>query len=282
MRNLGCLLILLLLFLSAPSEAFAETARELAKSAYFQIEANVFDPSELSSAIQKLNTAQNQNPKEPFVYLTASLAVLVKGYKIGDWYETRNFAEGSVEQSVKLAEQAIGLNRNLGHSYAHLARLRILTKDFKDAERLINKAKELDKDSFYPWYFEGILYEKQGNVQAATRAFATAESKMTMKHQPTMLNNHRQSLAKLTNDTALQEKLLKENIAHAPNNAHLYGNYGQFLMCQGRFREAVVQWEKALSIATYPRAVEQLEKAKRFVAQNKKEGDCACEPVQCR
>src|SRR5207302_4060291 len=78
-----------------------------------------------------------------------------------------------------------------------------------------------------------------------------------------------------------QEKLLKENIAQAPNNAHLYGNYGQFLMCQGRFREAVVQWEKALSIASYPRAVEQLAKAKLFVAQNKKEGDCACGSVKC-
>ena len=146
---------------------------------------------------------------------------------------------------------------------------------------MINKAKELDNGSFYPWYFEGILYEKQGDFQAAIRAFDNAKSKISMKHQSVMLNTRRQVIAQLTEDAVLQEKLLKENIAQAPNNAHLYGNYGQFLMCQGRFREAVVQWEKALSIASYPRAVEQLAKAKLFVAQNKKEGDCACGSVKC-
>jgi len=78
---------------------------------------------------------------------------------------------------------------------------------------------------------------------------------------------HRTSVAKVEGNAALQEQLLKEGIGLNPKNAYAYGEYAAFLMCKGRYRDAIVQWEQAIRIAPFPRAVSQLEKAKAHLAQ---------------
>jgi Tfp pilus assembly protein PilF len=49
-----------------------------------------------------------------------------------------------------------------------------------------------------------------------------------------------------------------------PQNAHAHGNYANFLLSQKRYDEAITSYEKALSIASYPLAREQLERAKQL------------------
>lgn len=74
-----------------------QSAKALASSAYFQIDANRFDQAQLTEALVKLSQAAKLNPDEPFVYLAASLANLVGGYRIGDWYELNSFDTGTLE-----------------------------------------------------------------------------------------------------------------------------------------------------------------------------------------
>jgi hypothetical protein len=243
------------------------TPRELAREAYYQIEANVFDRAKLQNAYTKINAAADRNPKEAFVYLAVSLGTLVAGYTIGDWYELKTFPGESVQQSFGYAKQALELDPNLGQAHAHLARLLILKKEFAEADQHLKKAKELDPTGFYPWYFEGIWHEKQGHAAEATQAFDRAQQYVALKHHPMLVLKHREEVAKISKDFALQEKLLKDGIALNPGSAYSYGSYAQFLMCQGRYREAIVQWEKALSIASYGRAIDQLAKAREYVAQ---------------
>lgn len=243
------------------------TPRELAREAYYQIEANVFDRAQLQDAYTKINLAADQNRNEAFIYVAVSLGTLVAGYTIGDWYDLNTFPGDVVPQALAHARQAVALDPNLGPAHAHLARLLIVKKEFHEAAQHIAKAKELDPSSFYPWYFEGIWHEKQGQVVEASQAFDHAQRYAALTHHPMLVLKHREYVAKIGGDLALQEKLLKDSIGLNPNSAYSYGSYAAFLMCHGRYREAIVQWEKAIRITPYGRAVSQLEQAKQYVAQ---------------
>ncbi len=242
-------------------------ARELAQSAYFRIEANVFFPEELEKAQEMIEQAYELNPKEPYTRLAASLAILVDGYRIGDWYDRSTFDKGTVERAIEKAREAIALDRGLAQSYAHLARLCIIEDRHKDALDNIRKAKELDRRNFYPWYFEGIVYETIGNARLALKAFAEAEKRVALKHHRRLLNGRRQNVAEMTNNFVEQERLLKENIANEPDDPYVYGNYAFFLKHQKRYDESVVQWENALKRGRYRHAEEQLEETKRLRKQ---------------
>ena len=143
----------------------------------------------------------------------------------------------------------------------------VVRREFEEAARHIATAKVLDPDSFYPQYFEGIWHEKQGLATEANQAFDRAQHAATLPHHSMLVLGHRTNVAKVEGNAALQENLLKEGIGLNPNNAYAYGEYAAFLMCKGRYREAIVQWEQAIRIAPFPRAVSQLEKAKAYLAQ---------------
>jgi tetratricopeptide (TPR) repeat protein len=192
---------------------------------------------------------------------------LVAGYTIGDWYDLNTFPGDVVPQALAHAKQALALDPNLGMAHAHLARLLIVRKEFHEAAQHLAKAKELDPNSFYPWYFQGIWHEKQGQVVEANQAFDRAQQYAALPHHPMFIMKHREIVAKLGGDFSLQEKLLKESIGLNPASAYSYGSYAEFLMCKGRYREAIVQWEKSIRITPYGRAVSQLETAKQYVAQ---------------
>jgi tetratricopeptide (TPR) repeat protein len=243
--------------------------RELAREAYYQIEANVFDRAQLQDAYTKINLAADQNRNEAFIYVAVSLGTLAAGYTIGDWYDLTTFPGDVVQQALAHARQGVALDPNLGQAHAQLARLLIVKKEFHEAAEHITKAKELDPNSFYPWYFEGIWHEKQGHVAEASQAFDHAQGYAARPHHPMLILKHREYVAKLGGNFALQEKLLKDSIGLNPDSAYSYGSYAAFLMCQGRYREAVVQWEKAIRITPYGRAVSQLEQAKQYLAQEK-------------
>jgi tetratricopeptide (TPR) repeat protein len=245
------------------------TPRELAREAYYQIEANVFDRTQLQDAYTKINLAADRNRNEAFIYVSVSLGTLVAGYTIGDWYELTTFPGDVVQQALAHARQGVALDPNLGLAHAQLARILIVKKEFHEAAQHISKAKALDPNSFYPWYFDGIWHEKQGHVAEASQAFDHAQRYAARTHHPMLVLTHRKYVAKLEGNFTLQEKLLQDGIGLNPDSAYSYGSYAAFLMCQGRYREAVVQWEKAIRITPYGRAVSQLEQARQYIAQEK-------------
>lgn len=271
--RLGPVFLCLLIFLfpaeriKATDLADVRSARDLASSAYYQIDANRFDQAQLTEAFARLSQAAKLNPNEPFVYLAASLANLVIGFRMGDWYELRAFEVGTIEKAMPLAEKGVELGPTISQGYAQLARLHILRKDFSGAERNISKAKELDPNSFYPWYLEGIYFEKLRDVAASRKAFNEAETRATRPDQRNSVNRHRSRVAEIARDPALQEQLLLRNIASNPKDGYLYSEYAGFLMCKGRYEEAIAQWEKTLEVMpTWAYAQDRLTKARRLAA----------------
>jgi len=243
------------------------TPRDLARQAYYQMEAHVFDRAQLQEAYTKINQAADQNRNEAFIYVAVSFGTLIGGYTIGDWYDLDTFSGDTVQQALGYAQQAVALDPNLGAAHAQLARVLVVRREFEEAARHIATAKVLDPDSFYPQYFEGIWHEKQGLATEANQAFDRAQHAATLPHHSMLVLGHRTSVAKVEGNAALQEQLLKEGIGLNPKNAYAYGEYAAFLMCKGRYRDAIVQWEQAIRIAPFPRAVSQLEKAKAHLAQ---------------
>lgn len=239
-----------------------------AQEAYYQIEGNVFDPSQLRQAAIKLERARKAYPNDPWVYMTESLATLVSGYKIGDWYKLNTFTEGSVDRALDLAKMAVELGPNESQAYAHLARIYIIKRKYKTAWSLLNEAHERSPESFYPWYFRGIISEQMRDATRATWYFDEADKCAKYDYQREIVNIHRQAVAKFTGNLGGQERLLKENIDRNPSNPYGYGNYASFLMKQKRYDEAIDNWERAIRIAPYPHAVEQLEEAKRLKQSN--------------
>ena len=237
----------------------------LVEGAYYQIEENVFNAVKFRDALIELDVAQHKNPEDPWLYLSLSLAKLVQGYTIGDWYEMKTFNPGSVDQAVQLAQVALQKGPRLSQSYAHLARLLILKTEFKEAWQLLNTAHSLDPESFYPWYFRGILYEKMKSAQKANECLNEALLHAKYGYQKSIVNIHLQKVAAFSGDINQQEKLLLQNIQDNKNNAAYYGNYARFLMNHFRYKEAVQYWEKALAISTYQEALQGLDEAKKML-----------------
>ena len=254
-------------FLVTRAEAASVKASDsLAKEAYFLIEGNVFNSRKISEALLKIQEAEKNNPKDPWVYLSSSMAYLVRGYMSKDWYEYKNFDESSVEKSFELARMAVKLDPKESQTHAHLARLYILTKDFPNALKSLDRALRLDKQSFYPWYFKGILFEKQRKWREAKELFDKAEKKAQFKYHHMILNSHRGRVALHEGDVGKKEKLLKVNIRNNPENIWMYDNYADFLVSQGRYDEAIGMWQKAVSIKPYNRGyrkIKEIEKRKR-------------------
>jgi len=247
-------------------------ARQLAEEAYHQIEANVFSSEKLRLATKKLEVAHKIDPEEPFIYLSNSLLILVQGYTSGNWYKADRFVSGTLERALKLAKHALAINPDLAQTHTHLARIYIVLKEFDNARTHLETAKQLDSDSFYYWYFEGVFAEMQQDRQRAYQFFDESEKRIKHKHQTRLIANHRLNLAEIAGDIKTEETLLLDIIKAKPSSPHVYGNYGVFLNNNDRFEEAIVQYKKAIELGTYPLAVKGLGKAYNNVGLNYQNG----------
>lgn len=254
------------ILISHAEAASVKSKDSLAREAYFLIEGNVFNSRKIRRALLKIEEAEKRNPEDPWVYLSSSMAYLVRGYTGGDWYKLKNYEESSVEKSFELARIAVKLDSKESQAHAHLGRLYILAKDFPRARESLHRALRLDEKSFYPWYFKGILFEKQGKWKEAVNLFNEAEKRAKFKYHHMILNSHRGRVALLEGDIVKKEKFLKINIKENPKNIWMYDNYADFLVSQGRYDEAINMWKKAVSIKPYDRGfrkIKETEKRKR-------------------
>lgn len=270
MKRLAYLSVLICLFLvvcgNGP-QAWAASPRDEAIAAYHQVEGNVFSYKEIRSAIMKMEDAFRRDPNEPAVFAARSLAVLVAGYTKGDWYETDTFQKGFVEKSLQLAEYGYGLKnaKTCILTTCHLARVFILTKDFGKAQALIDKARELEPENFYPWYFQGILFEKLGQFDAAKKNFDKAERLSAFEYHHSIVNSHRKNVARWEQNPQELERLHLDDIRRNPDSPHAHGNYGAFLMRRHRLSEAEEELEKAISIHPYPLAEHHLKEVREMM-----------------
>jgi tetratricopeptide (TPR) repeat protein len=263
-RSLVALPAALLTFMSVPMVPPAKPLTNLAEQAYYEIESDILNRSAVESALAKLQRARTQKPKDPWPYLAMSLAVLASGYKIGDWYEMQTFSKGTVDKALALATKAVEVAPKESQSHAHLARILIIRGEYKKAWNSLNEGYNKNRGNFYVWYFRGIIAEKMRDVAHATSYFDEASKRASHRYQSMLVNLHRENIAKIAGNLQEQERILKENIAKNPNNPHIYGNYGYFLMKQKRYDEAIQYWQKAIELGPYREAVDRLEETKRL------------------
>ncbi len=243
--------------LSAVAEADSHD-HSLAQEAYYQIEGNVFNWRKIQDAVSKIEEAEKQDPNDPWVYLASSLYFIVKGYGGRDWYSMSNFDKDSVYRAGELAEKAVQVDSEESQTHAHFGRLMILLEAYDKAEASLDEAMDLNKKSFYPWYFKGILYEKLHQWDDALHHFKEAEKRVKFKFHHIIVNAHRQRVAVYLEDLGKKEELLKLNIKNNPENKWMYDNYADFLVGQKRYREAIEMWEKANAIEPYTRATQKI------------------------
>ena len=260
--------IIFFCLLSAPAWGYceisaekAEQAKRLAEEAYELISQNPFDSQKIKSALVKLNRAKELNPKEPWVYLGFSRATLTFGYQIGDWVDLSSYRNGTIPQAIALAQGALKEDPNHLRAHTNLAFSYIIMKDFDTAQRLIDRAHQLDDKNYYVWSIHALLVSTENPASVDKIRYLLQEKlkrAQTDEQKESILVDIR-GLAERTGDFKLQEKIYLELIARDPKSPHLHGNYAHFLMNHERIEEARAQFEQAVKLGPYGHAVEMLE-----------------------
>jgi tetratricopeptide (TPR) repeat protein len=256
---------LVLLVLSGVVVAACVRAEDAnAERAYYELEDDLLSRAALAKALATVERARQANPRDPWAYATQSYAVLAAGYEIGDRSSLKSYDEAAVDRALGLAAKAVELDPSTSMFHAHLARIQIIKGEYETAFAELTTAHDLDPDSFYPWFLLGIVAEKRHNRAEAELYYLEADQRKSRPSHARSLNIRRQNLARMAGDVADEERLLKEAIELAPTSPYVYGNYATFLMRQKRYEEAIRNWETAVRLGPYRRAVEQLEKAKQL------------------
>lgn len=241
-------------------------ARKTAMQAYRILMENSFNREKMQEAYAMLLRAEKKDPREPWVYITASEMVLNNGFKIGSRYDMESYQKGTVDKAIRLAQRGLELGPDLSRTHAQLGKTLIINQEYEKAQKHLDKAQELDQSEFYPSFYKGVLYEKRREFKRSKSYFKEAEARIQFDSQYYVINLHLQNIAALTRDFAEEERLLKENIARRPDYPYFYSHYAFFLKRHGRLDEAIKNWEKAVELGPYPNAVRQLEIAKKLKA----------------
>jgi len=260
-RHLSIISACLMLVLSTSS--LAGSSKDYAMKAYHLMEESPFDREAFQRAVELINSAYKSNPNEPWVYIAYSLAAMQQGYKSGSWYRHKSFGNGVIDKAYQFAEKALQLGINESQTYAHLAKVLIIKKEYRKAWKLLNKSYQLDKSNYYSWFYKGIIDYYMKGYDDSLSNLDEAEKLITHRYQRKLITRQRQRIARKQGDKNLEERMYKKNIEDFPKNAYMYGNYASFLLKNSRPKESVFYYEKAISIAPYQKAVNKLKEAKK-------------------
>lgn len=255
-------LVLLFLCVAYTSATFSETAKQISKRAYYLIDESPFDSNAHEQARILIEKGYEQNPDEPWLYITSSLLMLHDAYKIGSRFNATTYDNATFLEAVELAEVAKSLGREEGQAWVNLANYKIISRDLRGADRLLDRAGELDPNNFYLWYYRSVVNYARKEYEYSRINLEIARGLTTHYYQRKLITRQNQRNAKKMGDIKLQEELYVQNIRDFPENAYMYGNYANFLKYQKRFRESALEYQKAVAINPYGRAVEQLKKVK--------------------
>jgi tetratricopeptide (TPR) repeat protein len=269
--NFGCsvkilvvrILILVIWFL--PIIANAGNYGSMAREAFYRIEADPFNSSVVENAAHKIKTAFDGDPKNPWVLIAVSRLMLEKGYIKGDRSKKSTYSLGTVENAGIYAEEALKYGSDIGMAHIQYSKIQIINGDLKGAWLTLNKAYEKDPQDFYPWYYRAVISVRMRDFKRAGSLLNEAEARATSFYQRSWVAGRRISVAKLIGDESGIEDAYKKSIEIDPTSPHRYGNYAHYLKRKKRYKEAIVYYEKAISISPYPIALKGLQESKRLL-----------------
>lgn len=256
------------LLLLWPFISIAGDPRSDSIQAYHQMEESPFDSNTFQSSLKLVNAAYESNPEEPWVYIAYSLATMQQGYRIGSWFRLKSFRSGYIEKALELAEKAKIYGESESQSYAHLARIKIIQKKYREAWDLLNQSYRLDNENFYAWFYRALIHYYMKGYEDAWTHLDEAQERVTERYQKKLVTRQRQRIARKQGNKVLEEQMYKRNIEDFPDNPYMYGNYASFLLANKRYKESVDFYEKAIAIKPYPRALSKLEEAKKKAGLN--------------
>jgi len=248
---------------SAADVPAAARARGIAAEAYATILDHPFEGALLERASNQLQQAEKLNENEPLVWVGVAQLILTGGFRSGDFFDARNYEEGTINKALGFASRAVQLDDASAESHAMMAKLYIITRKYAEAQHELAVAHKLDPDAFKPWLYQAIAYWKQGNARMSQTALTGAEEHAHSDWDHRQALYHREKIAESRGDDVEHERVHKALIALDPKRPWPHGNYGWFLLERRRYDEAVVEFEKAIKLGSYPNATEGLEKAKK-------------------
>lgn len=259
------ILLSILLVSSLLNNSYASSdARGMAIKAYELLEYRKFDSGSIEEAFRLIKKANEIAPKEAWVHIASSQAVLTLGYNYGNPYKKNAYQEGVIESALVIANRAVALDSNSAQAHAQLARVQIINMQYKKAWNTLNTTHQLDNNNFYAWYLRAIISIQMRDSRRAKGYFAEARSRAKNNYHHSWINLRLTDVAKSEGDTKEQERLYLSNIQIFPDSAHAYGNYANFLRKQKRYEESIDYYQRAIDIAPYPLAEQELEKVKQL------------------
>ncbi len=256
-------LILVIGFL--PIIANADDYEAMAKDAFYEIEADPFDRSVVENAAQKIKAALESEPKNPWVLIAVSRLVLEMGYMKGDRSKKSTYSPGTIEKAGAYAKEALEYGAGVGMAHVQYSKIQIINGDLKGAWLTLNKAYEIDPQDFYPWYYRAVISVRMKDFKRADSLLNEAEARSARFYQKSWVAGRRINVAKLIGDEDGIEQAYKKSIEIDPTSPHRYGNYAHYLKWKKRYKEAIIYYEKAISISPYPIALKELEEARRLL-----------------
>lgn len=257
-------IIFCMLFLIVPMHASAAgSARSLAEGAFYAIEDEPFDTVNVNRAFRDIKRAEDLDSNEPWVAIATSRAFLEIGYQKGGRFREQSFKPEALEKAEYYARQGVDLGPTISVAHSQLARVQIVLGNYRAAWETLNKAHRLAPDDFYPWYFRSVIAVQMKDKERASLAIEEAERRVDRSLHRSFVLGQRKAIALAMGSEKEKEAAYKAIIANEPMSAHAHGNYGAFLLRRERYDEAIKSLEKAVSIARYPVAVEQLERARK-------------------
>ena len=245
-----------------PSQKNIPEARSLALKAYQLAAENPFNAEARMEALEVLDQARQINALEAEIFLTEAIMVLQDGYRIGPWYKSNTYNAGTVDSAIYKVNGAINSDPSYYKSYAIQAWFYIIKSDFDKAEKLLDKSYSLESNNYYYWLYKGTLSMEEKRYSEASSCYDTANTFASTEGMKDIIRGRKKDLAKISGNIAEAERLYLDDISESPDSQYSYGNYAGFLLCNGRFEEAIEYYTKAINIAPYPAALIGLEFAK--------------------
>ena len=257
-------LIFVTLFLSFFSTiAVAETnpiARQKGINAFFALERS-WDRKSILYARDEIESGEQMDKDEPWLMAARARLYLVVGYK-----SHNNVDAGAVQEALSLAKKAAKNAPKDAFILTFYAGRLYQTGENKKAWEVLQEAMAADPKNPYPIYRVANFIGDAKDAKSLKTWLDKAKAVDTKDHYKDRRIELERKLCSLESNLACVDAKWREEIALTPTNPWSHGNYASYLKRVKRYKEAKVEYQKALALMEYPMARKGLEDVERILA----------------